>query len=341
MRRNSLTHVARGADGVLFFQWRASRAGAEKFHSAMLPHAGTDTQVWREVVRARRDLRALADVAGQPGAGPRSPSSVDWTSWWAVELDSHPLDLDSAQRAARWLRRVLAHGTSRSTSSSPAADLPAYRLVVVPLLYLVERRDGRRPRRRSSERGGHRGRHFFCGIVDEHDHIRLGGYPGALRDLLGVRIEEFFPLGRGAVIGVGDGLLATLWSERVNLSGAEAVLTMGSGPDRGHPALTRHQVGGGAAWYLATQLDAVGMSDVLDRVLAGAGVDASRLPPDVKLVRRTCADIAYTFVINHGVGAVEVQEAGVDVLAGVQHPQGLSVPGGGVAVLLFGAPTVS
>ena len=42
MIRNSLSHVARGSQGAMFFQWRASRAGAEKWHSAMVPHAGTD-----------------------------------------------------------------------------------------------------------------------------------------------------------------------------------------------------------------------------------------------------------------------------------------------------------
>ncbi|HEU4534508.1 MAG TPA: beta-galactosidase trimerization domain-containing protein, partial [Polyangiaceae bacterium] len=39
---------------------------------------------------------------------------------------------------------------------------------------------------------------FFSGIVDEHDHVRLGGYPGAFRELLGVRVEEFAPLAAGA-----------------------------------------------------------------------------------------------------------------------------------------------
>ena len=42
--------------------------------------------------------------------------------------------------------------------------------------------------------GGHVLVTYFSGIVDEHDHVWLGGYPGALRDLLGVRVEEFAPL---------------------------------------------------------------------------------------------------------------------------------------------------
>ena len=62
--RNSLQHVARGADSVLFFQWRASRAGAEKFHSGLVPHAGTDTKIWRDVIELGRILGAIGEVAG-------------------------------------------------------------------------------------------------------------------------------------------------------------------------------------------------------------------------------------------------------------------------------------
>ena len=51
LRRNALGHVARGADGIAYFQWRAAKAGAEQWHSAMLPHAGTDSRIWRDVVR--------------------------------------------------------------------------------------------------------------------------------------------------------------------------------------------------------------------------------------------------------------------------------------------------
>ncbi len=75
MMRNSLGHVARGADGLGFFQWRASRAGAEKFHSGLVPHAGTDTRVWREVVELGAVAGRLGEVRGKSGRLPRSPCS--------------------------------------------------------------------------------------------------------------------------------------------------------------------------------------------------------------------------------------------------------------------------
>src|SRR2546430_7548557 len=48
MRLWSYQAVARGADGVMFFQWRQSRAGAEKHHSAMVPHGPVESSsTWR------------------------------------------------------------------------------------------------------------------------------------------------------------------------------------------------------------------------------------------------------------------------------------------------------
>ena len=64
MLRNSLAHVAHGADTLGFFQWRASRAGAEKFHSGLVPHAGTDTRLWREVVQLGEVCGRLGEVLG-------------------------------------------------------------------------------------------------------------------------------------------------------------------------------------------------------------------------------------------------------------------------------------
>jgi len=91
LARDALTHVAHGADAVCYFQWRQSRAGAEKYHSGMVPHAGTDSQVFRSVTALGATLRDLAPVAGSA----RTPAPVaivfDWPSWWIQ--NSHPTDM--------------------------------------------------------------------------------------------------------------------------------------------------------------------------------------------------------------------------------------------------------
>ena len=98
--------IGRGADGILFFQWRQSRAGAEKFHSAMLPHSGTDTRTWREAVALGGQLAALPALpAGARDA--RVALVFDWENWWAVEASDHPSNvLDYLEVVQRWYRAL-------------------------------------------------------------------------------------------------------------------------------------------------------------------------------------------------------------------------------------------
>ena len=56
---------------------------------------------------------------------------------------------------------------------------------------------------------------FFSGIVDSRDHVRLGGYPGAFRDVLGIVVEEFFPLrtaGSVSLLPAGPARSGLSWS---------------------------------------------------------------------------------------------------------------------------------
>ncbi|WP_344572609.1 beta-galactosidase, partial [Streptomyces violaceolatus] len=141
MLRNSLQHVARGADGALFFQWRASRAGAEKFHSGLLPHAGTDTKIWREVDQLGQTLRSLAEVSGSvvTGASGRVDVAIlhDTDARWASELDSHPsVDASNIAETRRWHDAFYRAGIPTDFRQS-TDDLSGYRLVVAPMQYLI------------------------------------------------------------------------------------------------------------------------------------------------------------------------------------------------------------
>ena len=212
LMRNSLAHVARGADAVGYFQWRASRAGAEKFHSALVPHAGTDTKVWREVVELGALLQRAADVAGT-----RVESKVallfDWQAGWACDQGNHPSEAVRYIDQPQALHRALWRAAITTDVVSPGADLSGYSVVVVPTLYLVDDATADEVRR-FVERGGHALVTYFSGIVDPDDHIRLGGYPGAFADLLGIRTEEFFPLTPGTRVALdpAEAQWATAWS---------------------------------------------------------------------------------------------------------------------------------
>lgn len=340
MLRNSLAHVARGADSVMFFQWRQSAAGAEKFHSAMVPHAGTDTDVWRSTVALGQALKALAPVRGSR-VHADAAVLVDYPSWWAAELDSHPTQaLRYTDQVMAWYRQLWHRGVTADVVGV-GADLSRYRLVVVPTLYLVD--DGAAARvAAAAEAGATVLVTYFSGIADEHDHVRLGGYPGAFRDLLGIRTEEFWALQEGERVALDDGSTADLWTEKTRLTGAKAVRTYADGALAGLPAVTRNAVGRGAAWYVGTRLDEIGAHRVTDEVLAESGVVpvVPAVPAGVEVVRRR-ADAAaddgsapsFLFVINHTAEDVAVPARGTDLLTGAVADGEAQVPAHGVAVV--------
>ncbi|MER6491802.1 beta-galactosidase [Streptomyces griseorubiginosus] len=338
MARNSLAHVARGSEGAMFFQWRQSRRGAEKFHSAMVPHGGTDTRVWREVVELGAALDSLSTIRGT-----RTQADVavlwDWHSWWAQSLDWRPsVDHDARERADAFYEALYDRHLTVDFAH-PEADLSAYPLVVVPASYLMTQEAGRNLAR-YVENGGTLVVSYFSGIVDEHDAVHEGACPGALRDVLGLTVEEFSPLLPGQQVRVtgpdGPELTGDVWSEFVVPRGAETVWTYTDGLAAGHPAVTRHRHGRGTAWYVSTRLTARGLDALLGRAAEDAGLPSrADLPHDVEVVRREGASGSFVFVVNHTAteAKVPLDGAGTELLSGERTAGRLAVPAGAVRVV--------
>ncbi len=332
LARTVLGHVSRGADSVCFFQWRASRNGAEKFHSALLPHSGTTGEGWAQSVELSALLDRLSPVVGSRVLA-RAAMVFSWPAWWAAEGDSQPSSLlHYLPEAHRYHRALRALGVTVDIVA-PGSDLSGYDLVIVPTLYTLTDAEALSIARAASA-GATVLITPFSGIVDEHDAIRPGGYPGAFRDLLGLTVDEFRPLAADAVITLSSGAHGSIWSESVRVVDAEVVATFLEGPASGSPALTRRAAGAGTAWYVATVLDDEGVLALLRRLCAEAGVRVVEVGVDVDVVTRRSADADFTFVINHRAQPITVPFAGLDLVSGETVDDATPLLAGSVRVVL-------
>ncbi len=338
MVRNSLVHLARGADAVMFFQWRASRSGAEKFHSAMLPHAGTGSRVWREVVALGHDLTRLAELAG---SRVRADVALLWDteSFWAQDLEWRPsVDVQHRERVRAYYERLWRDGLTVDMAH-PSADLSAYRLVVAPASYLLTAESADNLRRYVAG-GGTLVVSFFSGVVDEHDAVHAGGFLAPLRDVLGLTVEEFAPLRTGDRLrvawehGTPRELESDVWADHVVLDGADVVARYVDGPAAGGAAVTRHGLGDGTAWYVSTRLDVDGLAPVLEAAYADAGLTVPGLPQDVEVVVRHGEHADYVVAVNHTQDDTKVPVGeGVELRTGVTVSGSFALPAGDVAVV--------
>jgi beta-galactosidase len=335
--------VAHGADAVLFFQLRASRGACEKYHGAVIGHAGRrDTRVFREVEALGGELERLGGAV----LGARTPARVallfDWDSWWALELSDGP------SRLVRYLDVVLAYYRALWEAGADVdvvpvtADLSRYAVVVAPALHMLK---GDLPQRlpEVAARGGSVLATYLSGRVDEDGNAFLMDVPGPLGKLMGIRVDEWDARDPSVVNPVrldsSMEVAGRLLFEIVIPDGAEVVGTYQADFYAGTPAVTRNAYGAGEGWYVATDLAAEGVSWVVRRVLArhdllGPYPDV----PDLETASRVAPDgTRLLFLLNHRAEPVEVpaRVAGVDLLTGatVACGQSIRLPARGVIVL--------
>ena len=332
MLADSLEYVARGSDSALFFQWRASRAGAEMYHPALVPHAGPDSRMFAETVALGAALSRLGEVAGSVSVPASAAVMVDASAQWALQTRGLPSPHVRHLDVARALHGALWRSGIGCDVVAPGADLSAYSLVVVPAVYLLSA-SAASSLRAYVAGGGQLVVTFCSGIADEQHRIWLGGYPGVLRDVLGIRVEEFHPLQPASSVALSaSSWTGRLWTERLRVAGASVLASYDSGDLAGLPAVTRHSFGTGTAWYLSTLLSDDALTGLLGSIAEDAGLVGS--PPGVSVTRRAAADgRSWQFAFNHGSSAASVPASGVDLLTEVAVTGALDLPPGGYAVI--------
>jgi len=329
MRAASLEAVARGADGIMFFQWRGSRGGAEAFHSTMLPAGGRNTRGFADTVALGREIDLMTEVKGSRVEADAAVL-VDWPAWWALEQTGRPTrELRYAEQVARF-HAPLYEANIAVDVRSPGDDLSGYRLVMAPNLFLLDPVDA--ARLQGFVRGG--GVLVvgpYSGVVDAQCRVPAGHYPALLRDLLGIHWEEVQPIPAGSVtveFDSGERTRARIWRDHLDLAGADAVARYADGELAGVPAVTRNRQGAGEAWYLGCVLERAGTDEIVRRACAAAGVrPAAVAPTGVRVTTRRGEASDFLFCINRGAVAASVTfpAAGADLLTGARVEVGATL----------------
>jgi len=331
--RHALGHVARGSDSVMYFQWRASRSGTEQFHSAMLPHAGASSRIFSDICALGGHLERISEVKGTRVAGVQVAMLHDNEAGWALRSGLKPINSPSYADSARALHNCLFERAVTVDVLPAWSPLGGYKLVVVPGLFLVSDENARAVAE-FAEAGGTVLVTWFSGIVDPVNTVRIGGFPGAFRELLGVTSEEFYPLDVDESVELDNGWRATRWTELMRSDGADVVAGYASGDVAGHPAITRRAVGAGSAWYLSADLDEASLGELADLILADSAVTpAALVSRGVEAVRRSSESSSYLFLINHSDDDGWAQASGVDLLTGLAHVGRVELEAGSVAVI--------
>jgi beta-galactosidase len=351
LRLWSYLAVAHGADTVMYFQWRRGRGAGEKFHGAVVEHSGrADTRVFREVAALGAELTAMGDTVIGAVTEARVAILFDWNNWWAIEAAIGPInpkDYPAFVRkhyAALWPKNVAVDVIFSDSA------LGRYDVVIAPMLHMVKPGLAERVEAFVAA-GGSFVATVFSGVVDETD-LAFEGYPGPLRKVLGIWVEEIDALydeqtnrivlesdllAGGATYRSQEYSCARL-CEIIHSEGAAVLATYGDDFYAGAPVLTKHRFGQGHAYYLATDADQPFLEDFYGALLAEHEIMAPlQAPAGVEVRARRQGDRQLIFVLNHNDTAATISlptgQSYQDRLTSTPVVGALTLPAYGVALL--------
>lgn len=311
LRLQSLQTVAHGADAIQFFQIRRGIGACEKYHGAVIDHAGRDdTRVFREVTALGEELKALGDTVLEARTPSKAAIVFDWDNWWAVEYSAGP------SVRMKYLDAIQDYYTAAFEQNVPMDiisvedDLSSYKVVIAPLLYMTK--TGYADKVNTFvEQGGTFITTYFSGIVDEHDLVLPGGYPGELKDVLGIWVEENDALPEGEANQFtygGNQYPADVLCDIMHLEGgAESISVYEKDFYQGTPVLTKNHYGQGAAYYVGTRSNAEFYLHFLKDIFKEAGVEpVLETPSGVEASVRENEKGRTLFLLNHTVDSAKV-----------------------------------
>ena len=140
----------------------------------------------------------------------------DYDSRWSIQWQRHHQDFDYVAHLKHYYR-PLARRNITTDVISAEADLAGYRLVIAPALLVMT--DSRAAALRSFvENGGHLVLTLRTGMKDEYNALLPLRQPGALADLAGAEVEEYYALDEPVPVR-GEGWLgqSQIWAERLKV----------------------------------------------------------------------------------------------------------------------------
>ncbi len=301
---SSMQMIAHGSDSILYFQWRKSRGSSEKFHGAVVDHDNSsENRVFQEVAKVGQTLEKLNDVIGT-----NRPADVavlyDWESNWALndaqgfgkKTKLYPQTLQQHYKAF-WEKDIPVDVITKEQ------DFSSYKLLIVPMLYLVSEETIARLKTFVAD-GGTLVMTYISGFVNEYDLTYLGGWHKDLQEIFGVKPVEtdtLYPKDQNSVTYNGKTYQLKDYATVIKVDTANVDGIYVDDFYANTPAVTSHQFEAGKAYYIGGRFEHAFQQDFYQGLISDLSLEpvaSVEHGEGVSVQIRQAPESDYLFVMN-------------------------------------------
>ena len=308
--------VSRGATAILFFRWRQSRIGSEKFHGAVLPHhVEGSRRIFNEVAQIGEELKILAPALKDTKVAAEACILYSHDNEWTLQQPNPQNKFFSLREHIHLIYNALHDRNILVDFCRPSEDLSKYKIVFAPSLHLLSAGDADRLKF-YVQNGGTLIGTFNTGLVDEHSIAPDSGFPNNLTDLFGLEVQESDMLPpseenhltfKGA-FPTSHLHPAKLWCDLIEPKGCQILAAYAKDFYAGKPAITMNTFGLGKAVYIGTQSHQHFYHDLIAWLRNMGGLHPLlKVPENIEVSMREKEGSRVYFLLNHQNSPIRIQ----------------------------------
>jgi beta-galactosidase len=297
--------VAHGADAILYWQWRPALGGQEQLHGSLLDQSGQPRPFYEEVKRLGYDFAAVSTLLADTSPVAEVAMLNSYDARWSIQWQRHHCDFDYMAHFNHYYRPLAARNIATDVLSCDAR-LDGYRLVIAPALLMLN--ESRADRLKTFVgNGGKLVLTIRSGMKDDYNALLPQRAPGALAEIAGIEVEEYYALLEPApVSGAWFNGTSRQWAERLKILDEARVQVLAcfgksNGWLDGQAAVTFHPYGKGGVYFIGAYLDDGSQQKLLDQITQAAAIPpVMQTPAGVEARKRMNAQgEEITILINH------------------------------------------
>lgn len=267
LRLHAYSHLASGADGIMYWNWHSIHNGYETYWKGLLSHDLAPNPVYEEACRFGKEWEKIGDRLLHLKKQNQAALVVDNHSLAALKW--FPIDEDlSYNDVVRWMYDSLYEmNVECDIVDVNALDTSKYKMIVTPALYSASE-DTIEKLRKFTEDGGILVSSFRSFVSNEHFSVYPDTQPHHLHECFGMSYQMFTEPGKIKLNGTDVRYLAELLEAKE----AETIACYEHKYWGKYAALTRHSYGKGQSFYIGCYTEKNILKEVFKSAAETAGI---------------------------------------------------------------------
>lgn len=301
--------IANGAEGIVYFRWRAATVGMEQYWYGVLDHDGVPRRRFYELAETGAELKRIQNtiIGADNLADVLLVKSYD--NVWSHEIKRHNTqfnynDLLYSYFSAMWKNNI------QCDVSSVDVDFSKYKVVFM-VAFNVVNDDIMNKVDNYVQNGGNVVFTFRSGTRNWNNNMTTRTLPGYFKDMSGIEVYEFDSLSNGHKVLLNSEVLkseAHMWCDVIEPVSAEVIARYGSEFYKDKAAITVNKHGEGRVFYVGCHMDDSGLMDLVSYICENVGVEKTynEKIDYVEIIKKEKDGQEFYMILNYNESCVEV-----------------------------------